>query len=151
MRQRRNAPPTPDAELPDDTAVKAKEVPPLPDHRKDWHARAVSWWNRFWLSPMSDRLLESDIDELYVALELVQRFWESPSDARAAELRRQVERFGKDAMSRRRLGWNIREDPKEQDEAEQPKAANGGGARPRAARARPDPRLALRGIDGGKS
>src|SRR5262245_7052424 len=157
MRQRRNKPPTPDVELPDDTAVKPKTGPALPDHRKrkEWHPRALSWWRRFWLSPMSDRLLESDVDELYVVLELVQRFWESPSDARAAELRRQTERFGKDAMSRRRLGWNVRDDPKEAEEdaaaaaEQQPKAAAGGRARPPKPRA--DPRITFRTIDGGKS
>lgn len=142
MRQRRNRPPTSSAALPADRVV--TQIPPMPTHRKKWHRHAVSWWNRFWRSAIKDRLLESDIDEVYMALELWQRFWESPSPALAAEYRRQVERIGKDPMARRRLDWNIRETKDEEDEPLPKKAATGGG------RARPDPRLAFRVHEGGK-
>jgi len=77
--------------------------PPLPERGRDWHPRTRAWWRSLWESPAAAKFLRSDVDELYILAELVDRFWEAPSTALAAEIRQQHRCFGLDPLSRQRL------------------------------------------------
>lgn len=93
--------------------VKPK-VPPLPPRPRGqkWHAQVQAWWKRAWSSPMSSEWTESDVDNLYLAAQLMEQFWagaNTPGELKtlAAEIRQIQSQCGLTPMSRRALQWEI--------------------------------------------
>src|SRR3989337_1010482 len=83
LRQRRNAVST-RASLPAEDS--GRRAPPL--HRQGMmHPMTRRWWSDVWHSPMAGEFLKSDVHQLYILAELVNRFWFLPSTALAAEIR----------------------------------------------------------------
>ena len=125
--------------------TKRKKVPPLPAYRKprQWHSMARDWWRALWLSPMSDALIVADIQQLYMVVELVHRYWENPTAAGFKEVRLATQPYGLNPLDRRRLEWVI-EEPEAESGAKPKKA---GKAPPEEA----DPREGLRLVAGGKT
>lgn len=106
-------------------AVKARlpDLPKVNASGEEWHERSAAWWREIWLSPMAAEWLDSDREQLYMALELVDQFWCHPSAGTIRELRAMLAAFGLDPISRRRLDWRMKK-PGEGD------AASGGKRTP---------------------
>lgn len=131
LRQRRNRATTA-ATLP--AEGHRRRVPPLPKHRKRWHAMTVAWWRDVWRSPMATEFAKADTHQLFVVAELLERFWRKPNAALAKEVRLAAQAFGLNPLDRRRLQWEL---PREEEPA-----------RVEAAPAEPtvDPRSILRAV-----
>ena len=104
LRQRRNKP-NAQATLPAE-GQRRRKAPPLPANRV-WSELTLAWWRDVWHSPMAEEFLKSDVHGLYQLAELVNRFWEEPSTALAAEIRLQRQCFGLTPIDRRRLQWEV--------------------------------------------
>ena len=135
LRQRRNRVST-QAALAAEDGGRRRAAPPL--HRQ-WmmHPMTRRWWKDVWHSPMAAEFLKSDVHQLYILAELVNRFWFVPSTALAAEIRQQRLAFGLTPIDRRRLQWEI--------EQEEPPVA-GKRSEPGPAAASGDPRERLRAV-----
>ena len=83
-----------------------QRAPSLPTHR-DWQPMTRAWWKDTWHSPMAAEFLQSDIHGLFLLAELIDRFWEKPSVALAAEIRQERLAFGLTPIDRRRLQWEV--------------------------------------------
>jgi hypothetical protein len=94
----------------------------------------IAWWNDVWRSPMAAEFVQADVHGLYRLAILVDRFWGTPTRDLAAEIRLQQAAYGLTPLDRRRLQWEIKR--VEGDKTEQPTPA----------RARGDPRRALRAV-----
>ena len=119
LRQRRNKAST-NAHLPSEADSAENEVPDLPPldcedddgSPVDWHPMVTEWWDSVWRSPMASEFVESDKrGGLFELALLRQGFWTATSRTgrleAAREIRLQDVRFGLDAISRRRLQWEI--------------------------------------------
>ena len=87
-----------------------RRAPPL--HRQ-WmmHPMTRRWWSDVWHSPMAAEFLKADLHQLYILAELVNRFWFRPTTALAAEIRQHRLAFGLTPIDRRRLQWEIEDEP----------------------------------------
>ena len=138
LRRRRNKVAT-SAQL-SDTQKPRKGMPDLPIRLADdgavcvWGPMTIAWWNDVWRSPMAAEFVQADVHGLYRLAVLVDRFWVYPTKDFAAEIRLQQAAYGLTPLDRRRLQWEIKR--AEGDKAEQPTPA----------RARGDPRRALRAV-----
>lgn len=56
---------------------------------------------------MAEEYLDADLHGLFILAELVDRFWEEPTSALAAEIRLQRQCFGLTPVDRRRLQWEV--------------------------------------------
>lgn len=117
---------------------KRKRAPQLP-RGMEWHKLTRAWWRDVWRSPMADEYLEADIHGLYILAELVDRYWNSPSQTLAAEIRLQRQCFGLTPIDRRRLQWEV-----ERVEATQTRRQQRNVRRAQAGEI--DPREALRAV-----
>ena len=108
LRQRRNRVST-QAALAAEDGGRRRAAPPL--HRQ-WmmHPMTRRWWKDVWHSPMAAEFLKSDVHQLYILAELLNRFWWAPTTALAAEVRQHRLAFGLTPIDRRRLQWEIGQD-----------------------------------------
>ena len=104
LRQRRNRTST-RAVLPAERRER-KRAPQLP-RNQDWHKLTRAWWRDVWRSPMASEYLQVDLHGLYMLAALLDRFWQAPSTALAAEIRQQRQCFGLTPIDRRRLQWEV--------------------------------------------
>jgi hypothetical protein len=90
--------------------------PKLPPHpaRRAWHQLTRSWWRDLWASSIASQFSLVDEHGLRMIAVLRDAFWLDPQPALAGEIRLQEARFGLDVMSRRRLGWEMREEKPDQ-------------------------------------
>jgi len=126
-------------------ATKPK-VPALPEDR-DWSPRVVAWWGRAFSSPMSDEWVESDIDAMYMAAELLETFYDPyvSMDARArvtVQILKILDACGLTPMARSRLKWQIEQG---EEASERTTVRRSVKAMNPAVAAVPDPRDARRG------
>ena len=56
---------------------------------------------------MASEYLQVDLHGLYMLAALLDRFWQAPSTALAAEIRQQRQCFGLTPIDRRRLQWEV--------------------------------------------
>ena len=105
LRQRRNRTST-RAVLPAERRER-KRAPQLPRNQA-WHKLTRAWWRDVWRSPMASEYLEVDLHGLYMLAALLDRFWQAPSTALAAEIRQQRQCFGLTPIDRRRLQWELK-------------------------------------------
>ena len=86
-----------------------QRAPRLPRRSDDteWDRRTRAWWRDVWASPMAEEYLDADLHGLFILAELIDRFWEEPTSALAAEIRLQRQCFGLTPMDRRRLQWEV--------------------------------------------
>lgn len=124
------------------------EIPGLPPHPKvddgiDWHPSAVKMWNNLWASPMAAEYVDADIDQMYILIRMVDRFWSTDSMTGmkdlAAEIRLSGQRFGISPLDRRRLEWQVEQTEEAKDRGQKrrgpvdpPVAPPSGSADPRA-------------------
>ena len=78
----------------------------------EWHPKVLEWWGWTWRSQLAREYIRLDLSGLFVAAELYQDFWmaEEPRTRRelAAELAKQLARYGQSPSDRRRLQWEIK-------------------------------------------
>lgn len=126
-------------------------IPDLPPHPRavdghDWHEMAQQMWADLWASPMAAEYDDSDINQMYILLRLVDRFWttESMSGMKdlAAEIRLSGQRFGITPLDRRRLEWQIEQTKDAQDRGKRRRGQVDPPAPPPTGES--DPRAALR-------
>ncbi len=102
-RQRRNKASTASRLLLDVPKVRAPQLP----KGREWHPLTVAWWRDVWHSPMASEFLDSDKHGLYILADLVDCYWNNPSQSLAAEIRLQRQCYGLTPIDRRRLQWEV--------------------------------------------
>lgn len=125
------------------TARKGAKVPPLPKGTR-WYPEVRAWWTRTWKSEMTGEWADSDTDGMYLALKLMQAFWDpdtSPNVCRAlaGEIRQLLAQYGLTPMARRSLQWEIDRGEAAAETTAQRRA--GKAAPAKKAPAKPDPRV----------
>lgn len=117
-----------------------RKVPPLPVRYSHagtacllYHPETIAWWRAIWRSPMAAQWIKSDLPQLVMLAQLVDRFHHEPSAALAAEIRQQRTSFGLTPIDRRRLQWTIEPDAQRTTRATAPptRAADDDGDDPR--------------------
>ena len=83
--------------------------------------------------------MQADVHGLYVLLELIDRFWVSPTTGLAAEIRQHRMAFGLTPIDRRRLQWEVERVAQAERRRAAPEA-------PRHGRKAADPRAMLRAV-----
>ena len=108
IRRRRNKASThATLEVAEERRQRAPRLPARPEG-KEWHALTRAWWKDVWASELAQEYLPRvDIHGLYILAELVDAFWQEPSQALAAEIRLQRQCFGLTPIDRRRLQWEV--------------------------------------------
>src|SRR3989304_4493287 len=104
LRQRRNRASTA-SKVPGGGRGRRGRPPAPPPLHRQWmmHPRTRAWWKDVWHSPMAAEFLKSDVHQLYILAELLNRFWWAPTTALAAEVRQHRLAFGLTPIDRRRL------------------------------------------------
>ena len=126
------------------TPRKNAKVPALPKGTR-WYPEVRAWWKRTWESEMPGEWADSDTDGMYMALKLMQQFWDpetSPNVCRAlaGEIRQLLAQYGLTPMARRSLQWEI---DRGETAAESTANRRAGRSTPaKKAPAKPDPRVA---------
>lgn len=117
---------------------------PHPPEGVDWVAETLAYWERMWVSEMSEEWLDSDYENVRICASLYNDFvTASSAPARkeaAAELRLQRKMLGLDPLSRRSLEWTIEGAEAAKDRGQQRRRAGGASPQPEADE---DPRLTL--------
>lgn len=142
-RQRRNKA-TSAATLPPENETAKLKVPPLPTKNGGWTDQAKAAWEQLWRSPMAARYLKADLHRLEILIDMVDRYWRGETEL-APQIRLEGDSFATSPLARRRLEWEVRD----QQEAEEPKVAAGGGAAPARPKSKGDMRKVL-SFDGGR-
>jgi hypothetical protein len=145
VRQRRNKPGPSAAILAPEGETSRRKVPELPKKNGGWTDQARECWAAIWRSPMAARYLKADAFRLEILIDLVDRYWRGETDL-AAQIRLEGDSFATSPLARRRLEWEIRDQP---DELPVAVGADGAPA-PTPTRTKhkaggPDPRNVLRG------
>jgi hypothetical protein len=88
-------------------------IPPLPIRKPAWSTRSRELWASIWQSPLGTKYVEVGLDKqvLYMAMELVQQFWENPDARMHAEIRHAFDTLGLTPLARMRLGWTFEDKP----------------------------------------
>jgi hypothetical protein len=113
LRQRRNVESTA-ATFIDTSPIAEGQSPELIERRNEndevvpWRQETQDFWRDIWASPMASEYTTADVHGLYILATLVDSFWASPTEARAAEIRLQRQCFGLTPIDRRRLQWEIK-------------------------------------------
>lgn len=125
--------------------VENPEIPPLPSGTK-WLPQVQDWWTRAWSSPMVPEWTDSDIDTMYLAAKLMQKFWMASTSAGtckalAGEIRQLLATCGLTPMARRSLQWEIeRGEAAAQQTAARRASSGSSSSATSSASKRPDPR-----------
>jgi hypothetical protein len=105
LRQRRNKAVTRATLSAENAPTKAPRLPKIDG--VEWHKMTRAWWRDVWRSPMAAEYVDADKHALYRLAVLINKYWESPTQALAAEIRLQQQAFGLTPLDRRRLEWSI--------------------------------------------
>jgi hypothetical protein len=100
-----------------DPAGEHRPIPPLP--RRRWHEQTRAWWKTLWRSPIAAQFIAVDIPALHVVALLRDGLWRGQLEL-AGELRLQEARFGLTPLDRRRLGWEVKAEPEQEQEQTEP-------------------------------
>lgn len=124
------------------------KIPAMPKGLR-WRPQVSEWWKRAWSSPMRSEWDDADVDMLYLALKLMNAFWDpetSPREAKqlAGEIRLILTQCGFSPMARRSLQWELPKD----DESPASKSAKA-PAKKAASKKVADPRERFRVVKGG--
>jgi len=84
---------------------------PNPPEGVEWALETVAYWERMWISEMSEEWLDSDYENVRICASLYNDFVTAESATgrkeAAGELRLQRKMLGLDPLSRRSLEWTI--------------------------------------------
>jgi hypothetical protein len=92
-------------------AAKNPTIPKLPEDR-DWSPRVLAWWKRAFSSPMSEEWVESDVDAMYMAADLMETFYDpyAKVDGRVramVQILKVLDSCGLTPMARMKLKWHV--------------------------------------------
>lgn len=108
QRRRRNADPVGTVSLPADDVVRGEPLDVVTGV-ESWLPQTLSWWETWRRSPQAAVFLETDWQALARTAAIVERFWERPSGALAAEIRLVEASLGATVVDRQRARMKVEE------------------------------------------
>lgn len=117
---------------------------PNPPAGVDWAEETLEYWDRMWISEMSEEWLDSDYQNVRICASLYNDFVTAESATgrkeAAGELRLQRKMLGLDPLSRRSLEWTIEGAEAAKDRGDHRRRSGGTSTQPKPG---DDPRLTL--------